>query len=133
MLAACSPQLTRHPWLSDSRPQAEEKFKQIANAYTVLSDDEKRKVYDMHGEEGIQKGAGAGGGGFGGMDAHEIFKQFFGGENPFGGGIEKPFLLNAATDDERKREHIWNIFTQVFTTFHSFAQVFTSFHIGFYM
>ena len=44
MLAACSPQLTRHPWLSDSRPQAEEKFKQIANAYTVLSDDEKRKV-----------------------------------------------------------------------------------------
>ena len=69
----------------DNKEEAEEKFKSIANAYTVLSDAEKRQIYDAHGEEGIQGGAGGGGGGFGGVDPREIFKQFFGGESPFGG------------------------------------------------
>jgi len=54
----------------------------------VLSDDEKRKVYDQFGEEGIKGGAGAGGpGGTHTMnvDPREIFKQFFGGGDAFGG------------------------------------------------
>ena len=75
----------------DNKEEAEEKFKKIAAAYTVLSDPEKRKIYDMGGEEAIKGGAGAGGGGNpfgGGFDPNEIFKQFFGAEggSPFGDG-----------------------------------------------
>ena len=74
----------------DNKEEAEEKFKQIAAAYTVLSDAEKRKIYDMGGEEALKQGGGGGGGGSpfgpGGIDPHEIFKQFFGGGGgPFGG------------------------------------------------
>jgi len=74
----------------DNKEEAEEKFKQLAAAYSVLSDTEKRKIYDAGGEEAIKQG-GAGGGspfGEGGIDPREIFKQFFGGEggSPFGDG-----------------------------------------------
>jgi len=71
----------------DNKEEAQEKFKEIAAAYTVLSDAEQRKVYDQFGEEGLQGGGGGGGAGAaaGGIDPMEIFKQFFGGENPFGG------------------------------------------------
>lgn len=73
----------------DRKEEAEEKFKQIAAAYTVLSDPEQRKAYDMGGEDAIKGGAGAGGAGAGfgpgGIDPREIFKQFFGeGGSPFG-------------------------------------------------
>ena len=70
----------------ENKEEAEAKFKEIAQAYTVLSDAEKRKVYDMYGEEGIKQGAGAGGPNMGGIDPREIFKQFFGGEGGFPGG-----------------------------------------------
>lgn len=55
----------------DDPEKAKEKFQKIANAYEVLSDPEKRKVYDLSGEEGVQQHAqreGHGGGGdpFGG-------------------------------------------------------------------
>jgi hypothetical protein len=62
-------------------------------ADTVLSDEEQRKVYDQFGEDGLKGGAGAGGPGGGGggaqtmnVDPREIFKQFFGGADPFSGG-----------------------------------------------
>lgn len=61
------------------------KFADISHAYEVLSDAEKRKIYDRHGEEGLKQHQ-AGGGGGGGQD---IFSQFFGGFGGFGGQQEE--------------------------------------------
>lgn len=57
-----------------------EKFKEIGNAYSVLSDENQRNRYDQLGDEGFAATGGAGGGGGGGMhvDPNEIFSQFFG-------------------------------------------------------
>ena len=60
-------------------------FKEITAAYEVLSDSQKREMYDRFGEEGLKEG---GMGGMGGMDAQDLFSQLFGGGGGgfFGGG-----------------------------------------------
>lgn len=76
-----------HPDKNPDDAEAEEKFKAVNEAYQVLSDEEKRSIYDRYGKEGLQ-GHGQGGGGFGGAgfdDLGSIFEEMFG--SAFGGGF----------------------------------------------
>lgn len=75
-----------HPDKNPDDKEAEEKFKEAAEAYEVLSNDEKRQRYDRFGHQGV---GGAGGGyGGGGMNMEDIFSQF---GDIFGGGGGSPF------------------------------------------
>ena len=79
-----------HPDLNKDDPSAADKFKEAQEAYSVLSDENKRKMYDQYGHAGVSSGASGDYGGFGGFDASEfdfgdIFDSFFGGGGGFGG------------------------------------------------
>ncbi len=82
-----------HPDLNKGDAEAEQMFKDVNEAYSVLSDPQKKSRYDQFGHAGVDPsyGAGSGGGfgGFGGMDfdVSDIFSSFFGGG--FGGGASR--------------------------------------------
>ena len=86
-----------HPDLNKDNPKAADQFKEAQEAYEVLSDDNKRKMYDQFGHAGVnngQTGGGPGGfsgfgGGFdaGGFDFGDIFDSFFGGSTGGFGGF----------------------------------------------
>ena len=74
-----------HPDKNPGDNEAEERFKAINEAYQVLSDEEKRAIYDRHGKAGLE-GHGQRGGGFSGGfdDLGSVFEEMFG--SAFGGG-----------------------------------------------
>lgn len=59
----------------EDKDECQAKFIEVSNAYEILNDKEKRKIYDEHGEEGLKEGAEGGGG-----NAEAMFRQFFGRE-----------------------------------------------------
>ncbi|GAU36341.1 hypothetical protein TSUD_321800 [Trifolium subterraneum] len=85
-----------HPDVN-KEPGAEEKFKEISNAYEVLSDDEKRSIYDKYGEAGL-KGQGMGMGDF--SNPFDLFETLFEG---MGGGMGSRGSWNGAVDGEDER------------------------------
>ncbi|KAK3150909.1 hypothetical protein QOZ80_3AG0239290 [Eleusine coracana subsp. coracana] len=74
-----------HPDMNKS-PGSEEKFKEISAAYEILSDEEKRSLYDRYGEAGFSGDYGSGDiGGTHEIDPYELFNAFFGGSDKFFG------------------------------------------------
>ena len=75
-----------HPDVNPGDAEAEKKFKEINEAYAILSDDDKKAKYDQYGHAAFENGgAGGYGGGFEGLDFGDIFSSFFGGGGGFGG------------------------------------------------
>lgn len=72
-----------HPDKNPDDKSAEDKFKEAAEAYEVLSSPEKKQRYDQFGHAGVGGAAGGGYGGGGGMNMEDIFSQF---GDIFGGG-----------------------------------------------
>ncbi len=81
--------LQYHPDRNPGNPAAEDQFKEAAEAYDILSNEEKKSRYDQFGHAGMGGGAGGFGGGAGGMSMDDIFSHFgdiFGNFGGFGGG-----------------------------------------------
>ncbi len=82
--------LKYHPDKNAGDQQAEKKFKEISEAYEILSDDKKRQIYDQYGAEALKGGMGGGAGGHGGFSSMEealhTFMNAFGGGGGGGGG-----------------------------------------------
>lgn len=89
-----------HPDVNAHDPEAEEKFKEAAEAYEVLSDSQRRELYDRYGHEGLKRGGYAPNfGNFGSLS--DLFSAFFGGgvDSAFGGSAGGEDILVSTTID----------------------------------
>src|SRR5438874_576112 len=87
-----------HPDKNPEDPHAEEKFKELGEAYDVLIDADKRAAYDRFGHAAFSQGMGRGGGFH---DPFDIFREVFSGA---GGGIFESFFGGGATTDREGRQ-----------------------------
>ncbi len=95
-----------HPdrWVNGTdaeKKTAEDNFKEAAEAYSVLSDPDKRAKYDQYGFAAEQMGGGAGGFDFGGMDINDFLRNIFGGSFGFDFGGFSGFGGNSSASEQR--------------------------------
>ncbi|KAJ5897291.1 hypothetical protein N7504_007579 [Penicillium tannophilum] len=93
-----------HPDKNADNPEAAEKFKELSHAYEILSDAEKRQVYDQYGEEGLEHGGGGGG-----MNAEDLFSQFFGGGGGSFGGMFGGGMRDTGPKKARTIHHVHKV------------------------
>ena len=99
-----------HPDRSKGNPSAEQKFKEATEAYEILRDDQKRKIYDQLGHAGVSGSTSSAGGGFGqgaykdfsdifsGTSFEDLFDSFFSGGFGFGGGSGSQSQVRRGSD-----------------------------------
>lgn len=125
----------------DNKEEAERKFKQVAEAYEVLSDAKKRDIYDKYGKEGLNGGGGGGSHfdapfefGFTFRNPEDVFREFFGGRDPFSFDFfEDPFedFFGNRRGPRGSRSRGPGSFFSAFGGFPSFGGGFPSFDTGF--
>ena len=87
----------------DNKEESEKKFKEISEAYQVLSDPQKKEIYDNYGEDGLKNDGNMGGNQFNSPD--DIFKMFFGGGgSQFGSNFEDNFFQNVSNRHNKKTD-----------------------------
>ncbi|XP_052662682.1 dnaJ homolog subfamily B member 6 isoform X2 [Harpia harpyja] len=125
----------------DNKEEAERQFKQVAEAYEVLSDAKKRDIYDRYGKEGLINGGGGGNHhdnpfefGFTFRNPEDVFREFFGGRDPFSFDFfEDPFedFFGGRRGPRGSRSRGGGSFFSAFGGFPAFGSSFSSFDTGF--
>jgi len=93
-----------HPDKNPGDKTAEDKFKEIGEAYDILSDDQKRAAYDRYGHGAFANGGGGGGGGGGFHDPFDIFREVFGSSGGGGGGVFESFFGGGGGGGRQRRD-----------------------------